>query len=109
MGFQHNSDQFRKCVLVAEKPKVMAACGRTLGFARDLNVDVCVTDADAEQPRRRKLSRRHSAPAAAAPINNQASDVSDSVPPVVSNLMMVEVENVGHDPYKTTEEMKVFM
>jgi len=56
------------------------------------------------------LSRRHSAPAATAPVNDQASEVSeesDSVPPAVSNLLMVEVENVVHDPYKTTEEMKV--
>jgi len=64
---------------------------------------------DAEQPRKRKLLRRHSAPTA-APANNQTSgvaDSADSVPPVISNLLMVEVENVAHDVYKTTEEMKV--
>jgi len=72
---------------------------------------VC-TGSDVEQPRRRKLSRRHSAPAAAAPVNNQASEVSDtsdSVPPAISKLLMVEVENIVHDPYKTTEEMKVLL
>ena len=66
---------------------------------------------EAEKPRRRKLSRRHSAPAAAAPVNDEASEVPDAaetVPPAISDLLMVEVENVVHDPYKTTEEMKVF-
>jgi len=62
-----------------------------------------------DQPRRRKLLRRHSAPAA-APVASEVSDVadaSDSVPLSISNVLMVEVENVAHDPYKTTEEMKV--
>jgi len=76
------------------------------------------TGSEAEKPRRRKLSRRHSAPAAATPVSDEASDVSegsdtvppdDSVPPAISNLMMVEVENIVHDPYKTTEEMKVVL
>jgi len=58
------------------------------------------------------MSRRHSAPPAAAPVNDQTSEVSgdsDSIPPVISSMLMVEVENVVHDPYKTTEEMKVFL
>ena len=65
----------------------------------------CCSDVD--QTRKRKLLRRHSTPAVAA----QTSDVdeSESVPPVISNVLMVEVENVVHDPYKTTEEMKVFI
>jgi len=60
-----------------------------------------------DQARKRKLLRRHSTPAVSA----QTSDVADSesVPPVISNVLMVEVENVAHDPYKTTEEMKVFV
>jgi len=76
-----------------------------------LLVPVCnCIDSDAEQPRKRKLLRRHSAPVT-APVADQMPDVSadasESVPPVISNVMMVEVENVVHDPYKTTEEMKV--
>jgi len=55
--------------------------------------------------------RRHSSPAAAS-VADQTSDESaapDSVPPVISSVLMVEVENVVHDPYKTTEEMKVMV
>ena len=54
--------------------------------------------------------RRHSSPAAASVSDETAgvSDTSNSIPPVISNVLMVEVENVVHDPYKTTEEMKVF-
>jgi len=68
-------------------------------------------DSDAEQPRKRKLLRRHSSPAAASVADQtpDVSDASDSVPPVISSVLMVEVENVAHDPYKTTEEMKVFV
>jgi len=29
------------------------------------------------------------------------------IPSVIKNVLMVEVENVTHDPYKTTEEIKV--
>lgn len=73
----------------------------------------CCCDSDVEPPnsnRRRKLSRRHSAPAATT-VTDPVADVaetSDSIPPsVISSVLMVEVENVAHDPYKTTEEMKV--
>jgi len=68
---------------------------------------------DTEPLRRRgKLSRRHSAPAAAPVVNDLPSDAdmssNDSAPPpVISNVLMVEVDNVAHDPFKTTEEMKV--
>jgi hypothetical protein len=38
--------------------------------------------------------------------------VSDSpqeplVPPVITKVLMAEVENVTHDPFKVTEEVKV--
>jgi len=74
-----------------------------------LSVYNCHDAADTEQPKKRRLLRRHSSPPAAS-VTDETSDDSaapDSVPPVISNVLMVEVENVVHDPYKTTEEMKV--
>jgi len=69
----------------------------------------CCCDSDVEPAKKRKLSRRHSAPATVADQTSDVADASDSVPPVISSVLMVEVENVAHDPYKTTEEMKVFV
>jgi len=68
-------------------------------------------DSDAEVPRKRKLSRRHSAPVvpSVADQTSEVSETADAVPSVISSVLMVEVENVVHDPYKTTEEMKVFL
>lgn len=78
-------------------------------------VQFCATDANgAAGPKKgRKSRRRGSTTGAADGSGNSVQPVAEpevaSAAPqaVVGKVLMVEVDNVVHEPYKTTEEIKV--
>ena len=61
---------------------------------------------DGEQRSRpRKLRRRKSEQVMPEPVDVSSQD--SMLPSVISKVLMVEVENITHDPFKVTEEVKV--
>lgn len=64
-------------------------------------------DVDIEPKKGRKSRRRinHTPPSSEAPVATPNEQILP--PPTIDKVLMAEIENVVHDPYKTTEEIKV--
>lgn len=67
------------------------------------DIDVSVEESE---PRRKSRNRKHKPPAPAEPLVS-AEELSEAAAPTKPAVLMVEVENIVHEKFRQTEEVKV--